>query len=71
MTVQTVGVDTNQTANFELVPAQEAYVKIVSLPSWDTGGDRNQWERPTFYAWLIPNQVAQADVARLSFYGGS
>jgi hypothetical protein len=71
VTVQTVGIDTNQTAKFELAPAQEAYVKIVSLPSWDTGGDRNEWERPTFYAWLIPNQVAQADVARLSFYGGS
>ena len=71
VTVQTVGIDTNQTANFELAPGQEAYVKIVSLPSWDTGGDKNQWERPTFYAWLIPNQVAQADVARLSFYGGS
>ena len=71
VTVQTVGIDVNQSANFDVGPGQEAYVKIVSLPSWDTGGDRNQWERPTFYAWLIPNQVAQADVARLSFYGGS
>src|SRR5271155_2325088 len=71
VTVQTVGIDTNQTANFELAPAQEAYVKIVSLPSWDTGGDKGQWEKPTFYAWLIPNQVAQAAVAHLSFYGGS
>ena len=71
VTVQTVGVDLNQSANFDLSPGQEAYVKIVSLPSWDTGGDRNEWARPTFYAWLIPNQVAQADVARLSFYGGS
>ena len=71
VTVQTVGVDLNQSANFDLSPGQEAYVRIVSLPSWDTGGDRNEWARPTFYAWLIPNQVAQADVARLSFYGGS
>ena len=71
VTVQTVGIDTNQTANFDLVSGREAYVKIVSLPSWDTGGDKNQWEKPTFYAWLIPNQVAQADVAHLSFYGGS
>jgi hypothetical protein len=71
VTVQTVGVDVNQSANFDLASGHEAYVKIVSLPSWDTGGDRNEWERPTFYAWLIPNQVAQADVAHLSFYGGS
>jgi len=71
VTVQTFGRDTNQAANFELTPGQVAYVKIVSLPSWETGGDKNEWERPTFYAWLIPNQVAQADVAHLSFYGGS
>lgn len=71
VTVQTVGVDVNQSANFDVAPGQEAYVKIVSLPSWETGGDRSQWERPTFYAWLIPNQVAQTDVAHLSFFGGS
>lgn len=71
VTVQTVGIDVNQSANLDVGPGQEAYVKIVSLPSWDTGGDRNQWERPTFYARLIPNQVAQADVVHLSFYGGS
>jgi hypothetical protein len=71
VTVQTVGIDTNQTANFDLPAGQEAYVKIVSLPSWETGGDKSQWEKPTFYAWRIPNQVAQADVAHLSFYGGS
>src|SRR6267154_1102890 len=66
VTVQTVGIDTNQTANFDLPAGQEAYVKIVSLPSWETGGDKSQWEKPTFYAWRIPNQVAQADVAHLS-----
>lgn len=71
VTVQTVGIDVNQSANFDLAPGREAYVKIVSLPSWETGGNRNEWERPTFYAWLIPSEVAQADVARLSFYGGS
>ena len=71
VTVQTVGVDTNQSASFDLPPGQEAYVKIVSLPSWETGGNKNDWQRPTFYAWLIPNQVAQSDVAHLSFYGGS
>ena len=71
VTVQTVGIDTNQTANFDLPAGQEAYVKIVSLPSWETGGDKSQWEKPTFYAWRIPNQVAQADVAHLSFNGGS
>ncbi|MBV9203747.1 MAG: hypothetical protein JOY83_29210 [Alphaproteobacteria bacterium] len=71
VTVETTGVDFNQVAHLDLTAGREAYVKVVSLPSWETGGDRNEWRRPTFYAWLIPNQVAQADVARLSFHGGS
>lgn len=71
VTVKTVGVDINQSANFDLAPGREAYVKIVSLPSWETGGGKDEWERPTFYAWLIPNQIAQSDIAPLSFYGGS
>jgi hypothetical protein len=71
VTVQTVGIDVNQTANFELAPGREAYVKIVSNPEWFSGGSHTEWERPTFYAWLIPREVAQADVADLAFYGGS
>jgi hypothetical protein len=71
VTVQTVGIDVNQSASFDLRPSEEAYVKIVSLPSWETGGDKTEWQRPTFYAWHIPNQIAQADVAHLSFYGGN
>jgi len=42
----------------------------VSLPSWVEYGSRGSYERPTFYAWLIPPKVAQADVANLAFYGG-
>ena len=71
ITVETTGVDVNQTASLDLPPGREAYVKIVSNPEWVTGGLQTQYERPTFYAWRIPNEIAQADVARLSFYGGS
>jgi hypothetical protein len=71
ITVETTGVDVNQTASFDLPPGKEAYVKIVSNPEWVTGGSKTEYERPTFYAWRIPNEIAQADVARLSFYGGS
>src|SRR6202048_3535727 len=42
VTVQTVGIDTNQTANFALAPAQEAYVKMVHRPGWVTGGSVTQ-----------------------------
>lgn len=71
VTVESVGKDINQSANVELAAGQQAYVKIVSLPSWVEGGDRTVYERPTFYAWLMPPQVAEADVAQLAFYGGS
>jgi hypothetical protein len=71
VTVETVGVDVNQAANLDLAPGQQGYVKIVSLPSWVEYGSRSSYERPTFYAWLIAPQVAEADVAHLAFYGGS
>jgi hypothetical protein len=70
VTVETFGVDVNQTADFDLPAGRAAYVKIVSNPSWVSYGLENQIERPTFYAWLIPNEVAQADIAHLAFYGG-
>ena len=71
VTVETFGVDVNQAADFDLAAGRAAYVKIVSNPSWVAYGLENQIERPTFYAWLIPNEVAQADIAPLAFYGGS
>jgi len=71
VTVESFGKDMNQSANVDLTAGQQAYVKIVSLPSWVEGGDRNAYERPTFYAWLMPPQVAETDVAQLAFYGGS
>lgn len=71
VTVESFGVDVNQTADFDLAAGRAAYVKIVSSPSWVAYGLENQIERPTFYAWLTPNEVAQAHVAHLAFYGGS
>jgi hypothetical protein len=69
VTVETTGMDFGQASSLDLAAGGEAYIKIVSNPSWVTGG-LAFYERPTFYAWLIPSEVAQADVARLSFYGG-
>jgi hypothetical protein len=45
-------------------PGQQLYVKVVSLESWGSGlaGTKNIW-RDTFYAWLIPPEVAQAEIA--------
>jgi hypothetical protein len=71
VTVETTGVDVNQVAHLDLAPGQTAYVKVVSNPEWMSGGDRTEWERPTFYAWRIPNEIAQTDVAQLTFLGGN
>jgi hypothetical protein len=43
----------------------------VSSPSWVEDGDKHTFTRPTYYAWLTPSDAARADVAHLSFYGGS
>jgi hypothetical protein len=68
--VETYGIDTNQVSGFDLAPGEEAFVKIVSLPSWVEEGDVRSFERPTFYAWLTPADRARPDIAQLSFYGG-
>ena len=57
--------DFNQDRNVDLAPGQQLYVKIVSLVSWATGasGPRS-FERDAFYAWVIPPEVAQVEIAR-------
>ncbi len=70
ITVETVGVDVNQSAALDLGPGQESYIKIVSLPSWVEYGDIMAYQRPTFYAWEIPDEAAREEIAHLSFNGG-
>jgi hypothetical protein len=54
--------DFNQNRDVDLAPGQQVYVKILSLQHWD--GACRQCLRDTFYAWLIPPQIAQAEIAR-------
>jgi hypothetical protein len=62
---ESFGRDVNQDRNVDLTPGQQLYAKIVSLGSWgvSVSGSKNM-ARDTFYAWLIPPQVAQAEIAR-------
>jgi hypothetical protein len=55
----------NQDRNVDLSPGQQLYVKIVSLDSWgmSVSGCKN-CARDAFYAWLIPPEIAQAEIAR-------
>jgi hypothetical protein len=54
--------DFNQDRDVDVVPGQQLYIKILSSQSWD-GACRN-CVRDTFYAWLIPQEVARAEIAR-------
>src|SRR5215472_15888105 len=63
---QSYGRDFNQDKDIELGAGQQVYVKIVSLRVWElgVGGDESNFDRDTFYAWLMPAEVAQAEIAR-------
>jgi hypothetical protein len=72
VTVDSYGRDFNQDRWVYLYPGQQAYFKIVSLRNWVMGASqRNDFQRDTFYVWDIPPEIAQGDVARSQFYGGS
>lgn len=77
ITVDSYGEDFGQDKNVQLAAGQEVYAKIVSLRNWITGGGGGgdmggggDFERDTFYVWLISPEIARADVARSTFYGG-
>ena len=68
--VYSYGVDFNQSSNVDLAAGQVAYVKIETLNAWTTEGDRTTYQRDTFYARLIPPQLARAEMAGSRYYGG-
>lgn len=50
--------------NVAVVPGQQVYVKIVDLTSWATSVSVSRtFQRDAFWAWLIPPQQAQAEIA--------
>jgi Protein of unknown function (DUF2846) len=55
--------DPNEDRYVDIAPGQQLYIKIVSLRAWLQGGCRT-CARDSFYAWLIPPEVAQAEIAR-------
>lgn len=62
---ESFGRDFNQDKDVDLASGRQLYVKIVSLESWgvSVSGSRTM-QRDTFYAWLIPPEVAQIEIAR-------
>jgi hypothetical protein len=57
--------DPSQDTNVAVVPGQQVYIKIIDLTSWATSVSVSKnFQRDAFWAWLIPPQVAQAEIAR-------
>jgi hypothetical protein len=67
LTPQTVGTDVNQAVDIDLAPGQQAYVKILNAPSWESGGDMQSYQRDTYYLRLMPPDLAQAEIAQRPF----
>jgi hypothetical protein len=66
--------DPSAGGDVDLIAGQQVYFKIVSLSDWSTGGGSGNaagYSRPEFYVWRIPPAVAQGDVARSPYFGGS
>ena len=64
------GMDVNQAKDIDLAPGEEAFVKILSAPDWESGGDISQYRRDTFYVSLVPPQVARAELPAHPLTGG-
>ena len=54
--------DVNQNRDVDVAPGQQVYIKILTSQSWD--GACRDCVRDTFYAWLIAQELAHAEIAR-------
>jgi hypothetical protein len=70
VTVDSYGVDINQFPHIVVVPGQTVYLQVIGSRYWASGGGSrgSGWERPTFYVWLMPNDIGGSAVARSPFY---
>jgi hypothetical protein len=68
VTVDSIGVDVNQSSDFNLAPGQEAYIQIQQLDNWDETPYEPSYA--TYYAWLRPPEMARPVVWRSYNYGG-
>jgi hypothetical protein len=64
------GTDVNQDRLVNLAVGQEAFVKILSSVSWESGGDMQAYRRDTFYVSLVPPQVARTELPTRPLSGG-
>jgi hypothetical protein len=69
ITVSSYGTDFSQSSDVDLAAGQEAYVQIQSLRSWVE--NKRNVQRDTFYARLIPSEIARPQIAQSAFFGGN
>ena len=69
VTVDSYGVDINQFPHIALAAGQTMYLQIIGSKYWASGG-ATEWARPTFYVWVMPNDVGGPAVAGSPFYPG-
>ena len=70
ITAASSGQDVNQDRSVELGPGQQAFVKILTSDTWDSGGLGGSFRRDTYYVSLVPPQVAQGELAARPLRGG-
>lgn len=58
---ESFGIDTNQTRDVNLAAGQTIYVKILDDPAVISSGDKTEFQRDTFYTWVVPATVAKAE----------
>jgi hypothetical protein len=70
VTVDSYGQDYNQSQDVAVASGQNIFIKIASLPSWEASS-RGNYRRGTYYARVVPPQLAALEVPQTSSSGGN
>ena len=74
LTVDSYGVDYNQTSDIAVGPGQVAFAKVLSNQNWFYGGGGGRspgYKYDTFYVWTMPPEAAVPAIAQSYLYGNA
>jgi hypothetical protein len=69
LSVVSLGWDYYQTADVAVAPGQQVYVKIASLPSWNSDA-RGAWRLGTYYVMVVSPQLASLELPATRYSSG-
>ncbi len=69
LSVQSVGIDYNQSQDVAVAPGQEIYVNIASLPSWVENVGTG-YRAGTYYVMIVAPQLAALDLPQTRYSTG-